>query len=448
MRTVGLRRLLLVVCALLLVADAVVAQHISSDVVRGLPPSLLPLVRFAQDHRHLTLQKHLKASFEDGPAFNAHFARGSSDRTDSSGFAAHFGADPRVLVSLGLQTADAKDTAQTQVARVFGFFDPATHRVVVRGNPGERLRPEQRAALVHEITHALQFDNLALLRNGLFASPVTPTMLEGDANRVLDEYVAAMNPQDREAFMNFVKTAPDPPLTPIRRALSSSPYLVGPAFARFVVAYLGEPTLNRLIANPPPMDVVVWPLAIRDRATQPTPTPDVPGGVRTLGSPGSIGRLGWYLTLSAFVDPVAALKAADEIVADTGQLYAEPQGLCSTSSIRVNPVGKDAVRVALRRWVAVRRSASVREQPDGFELTSCESASVLPEATRLPVSFLAYRTDALAVVARDHLLPASSFACFLHTFVGAFDLEKLKPGAGGHDAAVQLAPSVAASCKA
>ena len=57
-------------------------------------------------------------------------------------------------------------------------------------------------------------------------------------------------------------------------------------------------------------------------------------------------------------------------------------------------------------------------------------------------------TDALAIVARDHLLPASGFACFLHTFVGAFDLEKLKPGAGGHDAAVQLAPSVAASCNA
>ena len=108
----------------------------------------------------------------------------------------------------------------------------------------------------------------------------------------------------------------------------------------------------------------------------------------------------------------------------------------------------DAVRAALQRWVVARRSASVREQPDGFELTSCESAFVLPEATRLPVSFLAHRTDALAIVARDHLLPASGFACFLHTFVGAFDLEKLKPGAGGHDAAVQLAPSVAASCNA
>jgi hypothetical protein len=142
-------------------------------------------------------------------------------------------------------------------AGVVGFYDPATDELVVRGT---ETTPYVRETMAHELTHALDDQHFELDRPDVDEADDErsfgfSSLVEGNAVRVEDAYVAAMSDEEQaEAYAEQLEIGSDFDILSVPRVvlqLVVAPYQHGPAFIRRILDEGGQARLDEAFAAPP-----------------------------------------------------------------------------------------------------------------------------------------------------------------------------------------------------
>lgn len=214
----------------------------------------------------------------------------------------------QVLSALGLVSADfdlIEEERSLLSIGVLGFYDPESKELVVKGT---ETTPFVRQVIAHELTHALddqwfdlnrpQLDNPDDDSNFGFLA-----LVEGNARRVEDAYVASMSPSEQfDALEEQDRLLFEHPeifdLPSILITLVQAPYEEGPPFVEELLDTGGQSRLDDSFALPPvTSEQILHPeryLAGEGPVAVPAPVAD--------GEPANIGVLGALLLRETLFD--------------------------------------------------------------------------------------------------------------------------------------------------
>jgi hypothetical protein len=226
------------------------APSATAAVVSSLEAFVPEAESFVEKHRGLKFKTPVKVSFLADAEFVKQLELANG--TDTAGYV----TEAKVLHALGLLDGLpdlAKAEHDLQGTSVIGFYDPKTKQLYVRG---VEAKPSVRHVLVHELTHALQdqwFSIDRTLPNDDESELAFRTLVEGDAVRVENEYIATLSQADqREILRANSAGGPLPPGVPdILLELDAFPYQAGPRFTQTVVSSAGQQRLDAAFTTPP-----------------------------------------------------------------------------------------------------------------------------------------------------------------------------------------------------
>jgi hypothetical protein len=213
--------------------------------------SFVPVAEaFVEKHRGLKFKTAVKVTFLADAEFVQQLDQVNG--TADTGYV----TEAKVLHALGLLDGLpdlAKAEHDLQGSSVIGFYDPKTKQLYVRG---VEAKPSVRHVLVHELTHALQdqwFSIDRTLPNDDESDLAFRTLVEGDAVRIENEYIATLSQADRHQIQTANDAGgPLPASVPdILLELDSFPYQAGPRFTQAVVSSAGQQRLDAAFTTPP-----------------------------------------------------------------------------------------------------------------------------------------------------------------------------------------------------
>jgi hypothetical protein len=305
---------------------------------------------------------------------------------------------------------------------IVGFYDG--QRIRIRGT---ELTPGVRGTLVHELTHALDDQNLGI-RGPEGVSPeehvAYMALVEGDAVRMEWAYDQTLidsgaDPRDvlDEAHTGVGAPgtpAPSPPPAPrsgsgtttttvgsrqqapggpqptgpeaaygadipsLTDALGQSPYFVGKQLIDVLVGTGGNAAVDAAFRDPPrTTEQVLDPrayLARDERVPVRARTADMPKG--TFENQTSLGALNLYLVLAAGIDPVTALDAATGWGGESAVAYTDAENRQCVDLAVVGDTEADTAEIgdAFAEWASggLADHAAVARRSDGAQvLTAC-----------------------------------------------------------------------------
>jgi hypothetical protein len=242
---------------------------------------------------------------------------------------------------------------------------------------------------VHELVHVLQDQhfNIKASRSDKFATSgereAFRAMVEGDAVRIENEFIAGLSDADRAAYQSASKDSSDGAKTDLKdvpaalQALQAAPYIFGPRLLDLIKEKGGVEAINAALETPPTTEEqLVDPRAFfgKDGAKE-VDTPALPDGVTESTDSGDFGALSLFLVLGERIDPLVALDAADGWGGDAYTSFQQDGRSCT----RIKFVGDtDAdtsqIQDALQQWTAQMPAgaASVQSDGDGTLLQSCD----------------------------------------------------------------------------
>jgi hypothetical protein len=362
-------RLVACLCALLLCACTPAASRPgaqASPSAIGSGASLQDFVpvaeKFVEEHRGLKFKTPVQVTFLTDAAFQQELTK--ADSIDSAAYA----TEAKELHALGLLDGRpdlARAEQELQGSSVIGFYDPKTKQLFVRG---VEAKPAVRHVLVHELTHALQDQWFSIDRTTSSddeSDIAFRTLVEGDAVRVENQYVASLSEADQRQVRLGDAGGPVPADVPeVLLELDSFPYLIGPRFTQAIVDRSGQARLDAAFQSPPTTSAqVIHPelfLAGRGAATVALPTAD---GKEI--DKGVLGELGLDLFLerltsrgkvsSSDAQVIAAGWAGDRYIAwDQGS-----ESCVRTRFVMSSDQSTRALLTALRSFAAEHPSATV-----------------------------------------------------------------------------------------
>lgn len=433
-----------------------VGRHDDSN---ALPPEIARYLAFASEHRSVDLRHPIKVTFADGNAFLRAAEKSTQlayEKQPPRNLREQFGYDVETLTALGLLSIDDAYEGAVPFKLVQAYYSPVEHRIVAKtarsSIPGFRA-----AVLVHELTHALQFDGLGLTdRRGDrdVDSYGFQALLEGDATRIQDEYVASLSSADRDAYDAFAvkrRSLTVDPAHPWQRALGYIPYLVGAAYTRLVAATGGDEAVTHYLRQPPTSDRwLVDPLAEFDRKRVVPLEPSVPVDAVPRGGTDPFGATPLFVTLAASMDPLMALRATDGVFADGFRRYEVRGKVCVAAAFQTwNGLQRRELLDALSLWASrrPRGTASFVDNGVSAQITSCPTRTKQQFDPRVAdaMFLLAQRTDGLRH-AKDAGLAVGRERCFVNEFVNQYDLAALGASAAQRAMAEQIGERVRRYC--
>ena len=196
-----------------------------------------------------------------------------------------------LLRPLGLSTGGSDPTpiARAVALDEDGYYDSVSNTIVVRSDPRESVVQK---VIVHELTHALDDQHFGIRRMQNVASKLgdglsVDALIEGDARRVEDEYVASLSSVSRRqsAGASAVSSSRIPRSI---QELVLFPYTAGSAFVSALAVHGGETAVNDAFRNPPEWTHEVFhPAAYLD----PKKRLEVNARIRRLAAPKIVGRI-------------------------------------------------------------------------------------------------------------------------------------------------------------
>ena len=299
MRRLTLAGVILAVCACTL-KPAAAGHPAASPAPPASLQAFLPVAeKFVSDHRGLRWKTAVRVSFLGDADFVKELQ--AKNPIDAQGYA----TEGKVLHALGLVAARpdlAHAEQELEGSSVVGFYDPDSRQLYVRG---VGAGPSVRHVLVHELTHALQ-DQWFSINRDTSSDDETDiafrTLVEGDAVRIEDEYIASLSAADQRQVAADDQGAGAPPadVPTVLEELDSFPYVVGPQFTRQVVSAAGQARLDAAFKDPPVSTAQVLHPGLFLAGKQPVAV-DLPGAEGTVIDKGVIGELGLDLILERMV---------------------------------------------------------------------------------------------------------------------------------------------------
>ena len=280
---------------------------------------------------------------------------------------------------LGLETGpnDPGDLAEAMTKSELGLYN---HDVVsVRGTT---IDPFTRRILVHELTHALDDQNYpfdeGVVKEIGFRPLAVDALIEGDASRVENMYLASLSPRDR--LIARPPRRPNPTFPSDLLELLRFPYDSGRSFVTYLAHKGGETAVDRAFDKPPLSDTeVLHPDEFNDEALafaiddiiDRLPVPKPTGKALGVIGPKFMGELLTRIFLEPAIGKVDAAEAASAWTGDQSITWSNGTQDC----IRIwyarpkDPRKAALLLHALERWARTQPHARAESNPIG--LTSC-----------------------------------------------------------------------------
>ena len=384
----GRLALALLTAVAVVAASAAVGVATAPDRIRSptaWDPRVRDLVAFVESARGLSFKRPVPVYFLSPAEYRRASAGGdpatptASDRRDAKREAGQLRALGLVegdvdLIGAGREVADSGTLA---------FYSPDEKVVNVRGT---KMSVSLRVTLAHELTHALQDQNLNLRLDGLTSEQYTAAraVIEGDAVATEDAYVAQLGHDDQQAYDKESTQASSDSKSELDQAdvpdvmstLFGLPYALGRWFVGVIDARSGSdsPDLSRIdpvFARMPRTTAEVFnPLTYLDHvrvATVTAPPVVGPAGVSSARFHGTefsgtdrdgevLGAGFLFVMLSERIDAATAMQVVDGW---RGDAYRAAEGrsrdgkpvVCVSARIRQKDDSSGAsLRAALEDW--------------------------------------------------------------------------------------------------
>lgn len=384
------RRWGLVALAVLLIAGALAAVVVTRDeggaAKAGGPgrdeppaqwdPRLDDLVSFVERERGLEFDHPVRTDFLTPAKFRAQVTNDDELTPEDEESLEHVAGLFRALglVEGELDLRDA--TNELNGEEIVGLYNPEADRIIIRG---DQITPGMRPTLVHELTHALQAQHYDLVPDHRTSGQDTAftALVEADAVRVQDAYVASLDEADRQAVQQEQTEAAAAELQDVPAILTelfSLPYVLGPPFLQAVEAEGGERGIHEAFEAPPTTEEhIIDPASYLGGDTPSKVTaPRLAKGEKAVGEADDFGMLSLLLVLGERLPFSQAWTAA--------------HGWRGDASIGFQVDGRDCIRVrtqldtepdaeellvAVRAWAGDRDVTSER-RGDVVDFTSCD----------------------------------------------------------------------------
>jgi hypothetical protein len=325
------------------------------------------LQSFVAAQRQLEFTAPVPVVVLDAKAFAARVRR--LVNTERSGL----GAYGRQLQALDLLPRDV-DLVQQTIEMVslsyVALFDPGSGELLVQDTP---LTPYLRGALVHELTHALDHQHYDLNRTELRGDAALAflALAEGDAVRIEDDYVGAMNQADalRRNQEERARGGFAAHISPVVFRLLALTYGPGRSLVDAVVGARGEEGLGAAFERPPATTEQVYePATFIDHqpvvsvASPPADGPDAERGV--------LGLWVLNLLLSPHVSPEEAREAVLGWAGGSYAAWAQGEQRCLRATVATDSrADADQLIGALRLWANTRPSTPTAISSKGASVT-------------------------------------------------------------------------------
>ncbi len=364
--------------AAVLVADTVVVAVRAGDRERRVPPDLeqvvVELEAFVERERGQRFERPVDVRLASDERFEAAVRR--LRRRDGDGEGDRGRLFVGLFRSLGLVEADFDPAAVEEGSdkRILGFYDPERGTLLVRGS---RATPAVRRVMVHELTHALDDQRFRLDRPELDerddeAAIAFQSLVEGDAVRIEELYLASLPPEERRLaeIDGDGPAAPDPAVPRVFEALLAFPYEAGEALVEALLREGGPERLDAAFVDPPTTTEAVLHPERFLAGEQPKPVGDPePDGEPVDG--GVLGELVLRLVLQSSLDRASAARAAEGWGGDRYVAWFDEDRLCVRAAVVMDtPADREELVAGLRRW-ADRHPGAAVAAGDPVVLTRC-----------------------------------------------------------------------------
>jgi hypothetical protein len=352
-------------------------------------PRVLDLVEFVADERGLEFDHPVPVDFLTAEEYSEaarvdadDLTRGQEqDMADQLGILRSFGlVEGDVdLLAAGNDLADQGTLA---------YFDPVVDRIVVRGT---EVTLDLEVTLVHELTHALQFQHHPELfqyggeTNGeTFAADA---VVEGDAMRIEYAYVDSLSRQEQREYEDlyadqFEET--DAALVGVPESLVASfsaPYTLGHPFVDLLDSIDAAAVEDAFIDPPMSEEQLLDPFRyLAGDEPEPLDPPETPDGAEFVLD-GDFGAVGWMVVLAERIDPFDAFDAAAGWRGDGYTTYELEGRVCTDAVIAGDSAADtDELERAFEAWAAALPSVdpTVRRAGDTVTVSACDPG---PEAS-------------------------------------------------------------------
>ncbi len=348
---------------------------------------VVDLVAFVEDERGLSFDHPVAVDFLTPAQYSERTRIDESELSREDRRLIEDGTAP--LRALGLVPVgfDALQSAnELSDTATLAYYDPLRERITVRGT---EMTTDLRVTLAHELVHVLQdqhFDLDAMLDDG---DPTADrlsgylALIEGDATRIQEAYVGSLSDDDRESYLNAIGQASGEAeeqlgaIPGVLVAMQGAPYALGPSLVELIAAEGGNDAVDDAFEDPPAStEHMVDPRSYfaGDSADE-VAAPVVPTGGDQIGEPDRLGALSLFLLLSARIDPLVALSAADGWGGDAYVVYDRGGTACMDLAVHGDSArdGEELLH-AFEAWVAASPpgASEVRAAGDLALVTACD----------------------------------------------------------------------------
>jgi hypothetical protein len=375
-----------VLLALVLLGGIILATRDRSHVASRWDPAVLPVVRFVEHERGRTFRHPVAVDLLAPDRFAALV---KSQSTLTAKELAGFDRSVAELRALGLLSGavDPNTVAgQGRTEEVLGLYQPSTKHVSIQGS---QLTPAVRVTLAHELTHALQDQEVDLAALQRRTDPVTRAVVEGDAVVVEEAYRRTLSPADADSFQKeraagvaaaaSAEGAAPPPTALANQSLF--PYLFGPTFIRAVRQRGGNAAVDRALHHPPRSDADLldperWLAGTTPAAVA---TPRLRAGEAALDPPAPFGQVRLFEVLGSRLSYQQSLDSVAGWRGDRALRFRSRGATCvAVATVFVDAGHADRFVLAARQWAASVPGATVAATATTVELRSCDPGPAAP----------------------------------------------------------------------
>jgi hypothetical protein len=383
-------------------------------------------VQFVERERQTTFVHPVGIDFVEDGEFARRAHEINVERTDS--VHALLSQPAGVLRALGLAQGapDIRASAEAIDANRRALYSTTSQRIAVRGPASAQLDENTQVQIVRTLVLALDQQRFGLTTK--FADDQTAwgyrALREGDAQRVTDAYLAALDPAERNGIQD-VYASSVAGVTDVVRALERSAPVFGEQLVDSIVATGGNAALARAFEQPPVSEEqVLVPTAYPKDAPKKVDAPKLQSGETGRGH-GTLGAVGFLAVLGERVAPDVTLRAVDGWGGDAYISYQFQNNAC----IRIDWVGdtsQDANEMsqAAAAWVSAMPAGNSQYTNENHTITlvSCDPGATEPLSTgglKTTFAYTQLRAAAFEQQLAKKLTPAKAWCVATRVASGA-----------------------------
>ena len=323
-------------------------------------PRVAPMVSFVEQARELRFEHPIYVDFLTEADFVALFDQPPSSidtevQQQAQQASALYNAQ---TLAVGYDPLAGQQTVSS--VATLGFYSPDDQRIFVRGDV---LTPGVRTTLAHELTHALQDQHFDLSLGGEDDLELR-AIVEADAMRIEDKYVATMTPEEQAAGTadNTMSAEEEAALGTVPAAIVEStyaPYELGPALLEAAVAAKGNAGADELIASPPPEMVLLDPSLYGTAVVDEEIEVAIPDGATIIEPSQRLSALQLLFMLDAWLPWDMARGALDGWTGGGYASFQRPDGTVCFSAVAQFASPPEPMNTAVTWWAGAAGSTAV-----------------------------------------------------------------------------------------